>query len=179
MTLDSKILARKFAMSISHKISESRELKNALKKSPFDEHKLSVAFIMQHLEQFLEKEFGANNRQEILFDFEGDKHRRKKQERSYAVLGTSAFPDSALLKPFRCAFEFDRETFSGSSRFKSPLMKAAVHVLSGAYDACVLVFVMKSNVTPFNYLGDNSSYTNQLVEVLQEYGLFITFVTEG
>jgi hypothetical protein len=177
MQSNSQTQARKFAEHISEAILGSEELRQGFRQSPNDEHKLSAPFVSERIKQFLQKELSEHNLPEILFDFEGNPHRTRKQERThYTILGTSTFPDSAIIKPFRCAFEFDRELNSGTSEFKNVLMKASVHVLSGAYDACVLFFVLKSGNPPFDYLGDKSPHTRQLIATLKSFGLYVCFV---
>lgn len=64
--------------------------------------------------------------------------------RNYELLGTGAFPDAAVVWPFRCAVEYDRQPNpTNSSHLKTTLLKTAAHVLSGAYDAAVHVFLFQ------------------------------------
>jgi hypothetical protein len=84
---------------------------------------------------------------------------------SYHVLGTNAFPDAAVLSPFTCAFEFDREPEKEVSHLKRALMKASVHVLSGAYDAGVLVYVRHRERAKTDYLGDGLNTDRLLMRV--------------
>jgi hypothetical protein len=82
-----------------------------------------------------------------------------------------------VLRPFRCAFEFDREKKQGAVDFKDALMKAAVHVLSGAYEACVLVFILLPGLNPYEYLDDKNKHTRQLRKTLQANGLYVSFTS--
>ena len=97
MTLNNQILARKFAEDISHQISDSNEFRTTFPNSPQKEHTLSAQFIREQATHFLEREYKDVAVPELVFDFEGDRHRKKKQiKRYYDLLGTSAFPDSAV-----------------------------------------------------------------------------------
>jgi|GEM_PF-1095136 hypothetical protein len=165
-------LARKFAHDISQAF-KSRPFRKKLR--PFEEHKATAPLIRRHLKRFLETESRDEAPQDILFDWEGRDRRGRKQERSYPILGTSTWPDAAVLRPFKCAFEFDREKKQGTSGFKDALMKASVHVLSGAYEACVLVFILLPGLNPYEYLNEKSPYTRKLVKTLEANGLYVSF----
>lgn len=83
-----------------------------------------------------------------LFSTEG--RGRGASQRNYELLGTGAFPDAAVVWPFRCAVEYDRQPNpTNSSHLKTTLLKTAAHVLSGAYDAAIHVFVFH-DACPWN-----------------------------
>jgi hypothetical protein len=133
--------------------------------------------VRQHLERFLKTESRDEALRDILFDWEGNDRRGRKQENSYPILGTWTHPDAAVLRPFKCAFEFDRETKRGTCGFKNALMKASVHVLSGAYEACVLVFILLPGLNPYEYLDDKSKHTRKLVKTLRANGLYVSLTS--
>ena len=165
-------LARKFAHDISQAFTSTQFRK---KLRPFEEHKATAPLIRQYLKRFLKTESRDEAPQDIIFDWEGKDRQGRKQDRSYPILGTSAYPDAAVLRPFKCAFEFDREKKQGTSGFKDALMKASVHVLSGAYEACVLVFILLPGLNPYEYLHDERKYTGKLLNTLQASGLYVSF----
>jgi hypothetical protein len=165
-------LARKFAHDISQAFTSTQFRK---KLRPFEEQKATAPLIRQHLEWFLQTESRDEALRDILFDWEGNDRREGKQKYSYPILGTSTWPDAAVLSPFKCAFEFDREKKQGTSGFKDALMKASVHVLSGAYEACVLVFILLPGLNPYEYLDDKSKQTRKLVKTLEANGLYVSF----
>lgn len=118
--------------------------------------------------------------EEFVFDWEGNGERaRGTQQHSYPLLGTWAHPDAAVLRPFTCAIEFDREP-AGSmdwSHFKSCLMKSACHVLCRAYDATLFVFTLRRpQSTPAIYLDDESHHTAELLGGLRSRGLVVAIV---
>ena len=115
--------------------------------------------------------------QQRLVDWEGKRRRRQEQERYYPVLGITSFPDAAVLAPFKCAFEFDREPAKGGSHFKTALMKASVHVLSGAYDSCVFVYILRPGSSRRAYLPGKCKYTQRLIATLQAAGLYVAFIS--
>jgi len=165
-------LARKFAHDISQAFTSTQFRK---KLRPLEEQKATAPLIRRHLERFLQTESRDEALRDILLDWEGNDRREGKQEYSYRILGTLTWPDAAVLHPFKCAFEFDRETKQGTSRFKDALMKASVHVFSGAYEACVLVFILLPGLNPYEYLRDKSKYTRKLVKTLEANGLYVSF----
>lgn len=116
---------------------------------------------------------------QVRFDFEGNsKRKRGSQQHSYPLLGTWTHPDAAVLEPFRCAIEFDRER-SGNDRshFKTCLLKAACHVLSGAYEASLLVFTLRRPDTAPSYLsGEDPWFTSELLSQLTPRGLVVAIV---
>jgi hypothetical protein len=133
--------------------------------------------IRRRLEQFLKTESRDEALQDILFDWEGNDRRGREQKLKYPILGTLAYPDAAVLRPLRCAFEFDREKKQGTSGFKNALMKASVHVLSGAYEACVLVFILLPGLSPHEYLDEKSKNTRRLVKTLGAKGLYVSLTS--
>ena len=166
-------LARKFAHDISQAFTSTQFRKKL--RPPFEEHKATAPLVRQHLERFLKTESRDEALRDILFDWEGNDRRGRKQENSYPILGTWTHPDAAVLRPFKCAFEFDREKKQGTSGFKDALMKASVHVLSGAYEACVLVFILLPGLNPYEYLYEKSKYTRKLIKTLEANGLYVSF----
>lgn len=118
--------------------------------------------------------------EEVLIDWEGNSQRKPPQAHSYKLLGTETHPDAAVLRPFRCAVEFDREGTDGRSRFKDCLLKAACHVLSGAYDGVLFVYTLtRSDSTAETYLTDyeeGQGHTAQLLKLLDEKGVTIAIV---
>lgn len=106
---------------------------------------------------------------------------------AYQLLGTEAHPDAAVLSPFRCAIEFDRQGASGWSDFKTALLKAAVHSISGAYDATLFVYTLRRTEASLqNYLEDYEppwlpsdvavAPTQTLLSRLTELGVVWAFV---
>ncbi|MCB9589640.1 MAG: hypothetical protein H6718_29770 [Polyangiaceae bacterium] len=106
---------------------------------------------------------------------------------SYQLLGTDGFPDAAVLSPFRCAIEFDRQSTKGWSQFKDALLKAAAHSMSGAYDATLFVYTLKrKEAWSGNYLEDYGegrpppdvavAPTQTLLSRLTELGVVWAFV---
>src|SRR5690606_10931054 len=108
---------------------------------------------------------------------------------SYALLGTWTHPDLAVVAPFTVAVEFDREN-DGWVGYKTSLMKAACHAMSGAYDAVVHVFILKyANVSansliqhegPTSFKGEKANaFTRQLMASLGAHGVVAAFVPAG
>ena len=131
---------------------------------------------LKFLEQFLNRPDIDSGELGLHYDWEGNRKRKGKQGHSYPLLGTYAHPDSAVLRPFRCAFEFDREHHPQGVFFKQALLKTAVHVLSGAYDAAILVFLLKDGSSPETYHNDGSQYTQQLRRRFEEQGIYACMV---
>ena len=167
-------LARKFARDIRQAFMSTQFRK---KWRPFEEHKATAPLIRRHLKRFLRTESTGETAQEVLLDWEGEDRRGRRQDRSYPILGTSTWPDAAVLRPFTCACEFDGEKKQGTVDFKDALMKASVHVLSGRYQACLLVFILLPGLDPYEYLHDESKYTQKLVKMLEANGLYVSFPT--
>ena len=150
--------AREFAQGIVETFSTPR-LRKVLHGSVYAEHKAAAKPIREYLRKFVNAKWTGPAPAVEMFDSEGDRRRRGKQERSYPILGTSSWPDAAVIHPFKCAFEFDREAHPGSSHFKNALMKASVHVLSGAYEACVFVYILGPKGTRQSYLDPRTART--------------------
>jgi hypothetical protein len=169
-------LARKFAQRIRKAFSSQQFRKMLLKATPGFEHKAVAKEIEGYLNGFMRAEEAHSALPQPLFDWEGKFQRGQEQERYYPILGIWSFPDAAVLAPFKCAFEFDREPSRPGSHFKAALMKASVHVLSGAYEACVLVYILQPGPSRRSYLDDKSAYTKKLIETLQTTGLYVTLI---
>jgi len=108
---------------------------------------------------------------EAVIDFEGNADRTRKQSHSYALLGTWAHPDAAALFPFRCAIEYDLHVSDRNvSHLKTSIGKTLAHVLSGAYDAALQVYIVRPNARhgAKQYLEDESPFTRQYLERLHE-----------
>lgn len=177
MPISRNRLAQEFAQRIS-KAFKSPKFRKLLESSPGHEQKAVGEETKSYLNGFMKAEAGDAPCPKPQFGWEGDGQRRLKEKRYYPVLGVPSFPDAAVLAPFKCAFEFDRELDEPSehrSRFKAAMMKAAVHVLSGAYEACVFVYVLQPGSSPRSYF-DNNRSTKRLVETLQDAGLYVTFI---
>lgn len=141
-----------------------------------EEHKVLAPAMRAYLDTFLhDNHAGHAGGGNVLFDWEGNSTRTWAQSHSYDLLGTSTHPDAAILQPFTCAFEFDRESSGGVSQFKAKVLKAAAHVLSKAYDASVLVYVLRRS-TKDAHIEDKSPYTAELLRTLRGHGLFVAFV---
>lgn len=113
----------------------------------------------------------------LLFDVEGS----KKAEREYEVLGTTAWPDAVVLKPFRCAIEFDTQPVPkgsvNSSRFRERLIKPLMHLLSDRYEACLFVYVLRHpEHSRLNYTDDDSPETARVMRFIHERGISLAFV---
>jgi len=100
----------------------------------------------------------------------------------YPLLTTYAWPDAAVLDPFMCAIEIDRQPPQDSqqrlSHFKTCLMKAAVHTLSGRYDAVLFLYRLRRDAKGrgSEYLHDGSEYTRTLLELLRLARVVVEFV---
>lgn len=108
-------------------------------------------------------------------DFEGNT-RKGKQMHSYPLLGTWCHPDAAVLAPFRCAVEYDRQPAgSKTSHLKERLGKTAAHVLSGAYDAAIQVYLphADSGHNAETYMADGVGTTTRFLQKLNELGVFL------
>ncbi len=142
-----------------------------------DEHK----HLCEHIRALLRGHVQGG--EEFVFDWEGNAERvRGTQQHSYPLLGTWAHPDAAVLRPFTCALEFDREP-GGSmdwSHFKACLMKAACHVLSRAYDAALFIYTLRRpGSTAAIYTEDDSEHTVELLASLRSRGLVVAIVPPG
>ena len=166
--------ARDFAQTLGTEMT-NQPLLGALRDAQSQgEHKALVPYITESLNAFLEKKGVIHSPEDILLDWEGNVERPLgTQAYGYPLLGARTYPDAAVLRPFTCAFEFDRE--GGPAKFKERFMKAAVHVLSGAYDACLLVYMLKSGSTA-QYTEDGETHSSRLLANLEAHGLFVTFI---
>jgi hypothetical protein len=168
-------LARKFAQRIGKQFPSGRFHRVLQKASPQSEQKDLAEPIAEFLRVFRKVEH-AESLPKSRYDWEGNYERKSEQELSYKIHGTWAYPDAAVLGPFTCAFEFDREPEGGGVHFKEQLMKAAVHVLSGAYDACVFVYLLRAGSRASTYLADRSVYSRTLLKKLRDVGLYLSIV---
>ncbi|MEM2144850.1 MAG: hypothetical protein QW279_05785 [Candidatus Jordarchaeaceae archaeon] len=62
------------------------------------------------------------------------------------------FPDIRIEKPWKLAIELDHAAKNAGSRYKMALVKAALNVLSGDWDYCVVLFHNHSNKKLGSYL---------------------------
>jgi hypothetical protein len=177
MAFKSSNPARKFAQGISEAFSAQRFRKGLRKAVRQSEQKAAAKPIREYLHEFLKAEWAGSALPAASFDWEGKYRRQLKQSRSYPILGTWTWPDAAVLRPFRCAFEFDREPRLGVSHFKTALMKASVHVLSGNYKACVFVYFLHPGRTQHGYLDPSCQYTQRLMKTLRAKGLYVAMVS--
>jgi hypothetical protein len=168
-------VARRFAKRISEEFSSGRFREVLQKAAPQNEQKDLAKPIGAYLEGFRNPEH-AESLPKPWYAWEGDNRRRSAQERRYDIFGARAFPDAAILGPFRCALEFDREPVRGGAHFKRELMKAAVHVLSGAYDACVFVYILRPASDHTVYLDDRNANSTGLFKKLRDAGLHVSLV---
>jgi len=172
-------LARVFAYRV-RKVLSSRQCKRLLRKVPPGfEHKAVAPEIERYLNAFIKGGTTEKVHQPALFDWEGRDRGKEPCDRYYEVLGSRSYPDAAVLSPFRCAFEFDREPKKSGSSFKDALMKAAVHVLSGAYEACVLAYILPARSKRPRYLARQSEFTRRLIKRFQAVGLYVTFIRKA
>jgi hypothetical protein len=173
--LTRRIRALEFADALARQINATpwRQVLRAADESA--EHKALASYIDEYLVQFLQQH--DSNPQERLFDWEGNSARTWAQSHSYELLGTWAHPDAAVLRPFSCALEFDRQPpTKGASYLKERLMKAACHVLSGAYDASLFVYILnRTGETGKAYL-ESHPFTKQLLDSLRAHGLVVALV---
>lgn len=179
-------LAREFGCRLASAVA-SDPWATRIRECAQDEHKAAGQDVETLLTRFL-LEHGIAD--EGVVDWEGKKRSRGVlQQQSYALLGTWTHPDLAVVAPFTCAVEFDREddTWAG---YKQSLMKAACHVLSGAYDAVVHVFTLTyadssasiylQDAGPTTFTGNQpNASTRQLLATLQAYGVVTAFVPAG
>jgi hypothetical protein len=171
--INRSFLAREFASMLAEALSSGSLARVLRGAPPQEEHKDVTPYVPRYVEQLLRKRGLHDLTNDILVDYEGQLKRKSPQERSYPVLGTWTHPDAAVLRPFTCAIEIDR---SGSlSHFKAALMKAAVHVLSGAYDASLLVYILEAGHSKRDYISDGEPQTVQLLEHLSASGLRLAF----
>ena len=168
-------LARKFAQRVSKRFSSGRFHRVLQNASPQSEQEDLAEPIAEFLREFRKAE-RAESLPKSRYDWEGNYERKSEQELSYKIHGTWAYPDAAVLGPFTCAFEFDHEPEGGGVHFKEQLMKAAAHVLSGAYDACVFVYLLRPGSRAGTYLEDRSVYSRTLLKKLRDAGLHLSIV---
>jgi len=179
-----QLQASRFAVELSEALGAPKMAK-ALHQNPEAEHKQ----IGDVLKELLDAKVAALTEAGALppgtegrVDWEGRKRATtERQAQSYPILGTWTHPDAAVVAPFTLAIEFDREPTSADySHFKECLLKAAVHVLSGAYDASLLVFALKREESSpeiyLNYEEDTLGYTARLLEILKSHGLHVLFL---
>jgi hypothetical protein len=171
-------LARRFAQRISEELRSGRFRKALQNASPQSEQKNLAKPISEYLDQFRKAEHAESLRRSR-YDWEGNYERKSEQELTYKILGAWAYPDAAVLGPFTCAFEFDREPDRDRAHFKEQLMKAAVHVLSGAYDACVFVYLLRPGSRTSTYLRDRRVYSKRLLNKLGDAGLYLSIVPKS
>lgn len=173
MTKDQK---RKRAVAFARALGECMSRKawaEALRENPQEEHKALANKIQAELQRVVRANEG-----QVLFDWEGNSARKHAQQHSYDLLGTGAHPDAAVLRPFRCALEFDRQGGTNRrSHFKECLMKAACHVLSGAYDAALIVYLLLPEERAANIFDKKSSCDRRLMTELERAGLMCKFVS--
>jgi len=169
-------LVRKFAQHIAKKLSQPPLREKLLDADLGFEHRAVGEDLRKYLSEFLKAQAAESVLPSSEVDWEGDQRNASELKRNYQIVGIWTFPDAAVLAPFTCAFEFDREPKGGGSGFKDALMKAAVHVLSGAYDACVLVYLLSAGHATHKYLNDGSDHTEQLILALQTAGLYVTLI---
>jgi len=150
------ILARHFAKDTAERIRKNWKdgaqswLKNAPNQSPQSFFRSRLEGLCRQFEKDWSQELAS-----IKLDCEGDSDRHGCQPRSYWLFGTMAHPDAAVSSPFRCAIEFDRQPSGDGtnwSGFKQRLGKTLFHVLSGAYDAAIQVYVLTDEKqSPYDY----------------------------
>jgi hypothetical protein len=168
-------LARRFAHRISKRLLSGRFREALQKARPQEEQKALARPIEVCLQEFRKTEH-AESLRNSRYDWEGNYERKSEQGMSYKIYGAWAYPDAAVLGPFTCAFEFDREPEGGGAHFKEQLMRAATHVLSGAYDACVFVYLLRPGSRASTYLADRSAYSRTLLKKLRDAGLYLGIV---
>ncbi len=172
--LSRRVHAIEFAESLATELRASKWVR-LMRDNPEAEHKVLSPHISDHLQKFVASRAGRGETPSPLFDWEGNATREWAQAHSYELLGTGAHPDAAVLQPFTCALEFDRQAATrGASYLKERLMKSACHVLSGAYDAALFVYLLgRQGDTKENYLGDENPFTRQLLASLRLHGLVV------
>ena len=108
---------------------------------------------------------------------------RGRDGKTYGVLGTTAWPDSAVLSPFRCAIEYDHQgRTTSASELKTSIGKTAAHVLSGAYPVAVHVFFLRRDseltverLTQGDSIEDRVR-TDTFLQQLEQLGLYVAIV---
>lgn len=180
-----KAEAIRFAEDLAGKLAEGGAAKAIWEGvSDCSEHKRISGYVIEVLDPLvhdLVKDGWLPKDAKGRFDWEGrNRPRGELQEHSYFLLGTGAHPDAAVLEPFTVAFEFDREPAKpDTAHFKACLMKAAVHVLCGAYDATVFIYTLtRKGSTANTYIDDpdDPACTHQLLRTLRGHGLVVQFV---
>jgi hypothetical protein len=177
MPVSNSKLAQMFAQRIS-KAFKSPRFHEGIRKEVLQNHETIAHEIERELKKFL-KSKAPKSVAAAQVDWEGNDRTRADQLRACEVFGTRTHPDAAVLAPFKCAFEFDNELKRNSSGFKGRLMKASVHVLSGYYQACVLLYILPPGGNPPAYLDDGSPYTQKLRRRLEKAGLYVSQVSKG
>lgn len=180
-----KALAVEFAEEVAKELKKRATAELLQKaKATQGEAKATAEVVQQYLAKFVKKhaeDLPDGAEPEYIWEGRGE---GGESDRGYWLLGTMTHPDSAVVEPFTVAFEFDRERPSGKSsesysHFKDCLMKAAVHVLSGAYDATVLVYSLeRSDSTEATYLNDRDEFihTGHLMATLAGFGMVVAIV---
>lgn len=176
--LNRSMAARGFAELLATRFQSDLARKVRAASLEGEEHK-QLAGDVEALLRVHSKQWGYTD--SCLFDWEGNKNREPgTQQHSYPLLGTYAHPDAAVLKPFTCALEFDREPGERQdwSHFKASMMKAACHVLSRAYDATLFVYTLRrADSSATAYLeGEESQHTKELLSSLRASGLVVAVV---
>lgn len=186
----SRALARDFGNTLARKVACDPLARNIRgTTSNQREHQEIGDEVEQMLRTFLEaRSLGTEAK---IVDWEGKTRQRGvRQQQSYSLLGTWTHPDLAVVAPFTVAVEFDREGDSWAG-YKLSLMKAACHVLSGAYDAVVHVFILKyrdseratyllDEAAPMTSSGEKPNvFTRQLMANLGAHGVVPAFVPAG
>ncbi len=166
--------ARKCAERVSRYLSSEQLRVKFRSAARQEEQKVMAEPIGKYLEGFLKDQHLAPG--SAWYDFEGNDHREPGHKLSYEIFGTNAWPDAAVLGSFKCAFEFDREPDQGRAHFKEQLMKASVHVLSSAYEACLFAYVLRPGSTRSDYLSPRCVYSTRLDEKLRDAGLYVCLI---
>jgi hypothetical protein len=122
---------------------------------------------------------------QVELDYEGAE-RVGPEQRNYWLFGAMAQPDAAVLRPFRCAIEYDLQPPRAPhwSAFRRCLGKTVLHVLSGAYDAALQVYVLTNpSQKPEHYWttveGDDDPhhlYTRATLSRLHALGVYVAVI---
>ncbi len=180
MILKRSHLAREFAQSLASAVSSAgfraafAELRGGTTR--YNSYAPVGGLMREHLSAFLEKKQLDVPSEDVRFDWEGAQRKSGTQVHSYPLLGTWAHPDAAVLRPFTCAIEWDTEAKPLESRFKQRLMKAAVHSLSGAYDATLFIYLLTPGSKGRGYVEDGEPTSSRLLAHLAVHGVITAFV---
>lgn len=176
--LTRRVQAAAFATSLGEKVADEAWVRD-MRANSGNEHKVLSGRIQAHLAEFLAPPPTSKAAPPTsFFDWEGNSARTWPQAHSYTLLGTGAHPDAAVLQPFTCALEFDRQPpTKGTSYLKDRVMKAACHVLSGAYDAVLVVYILDPvGAGRDAYLDKGNPFTDHLLATLKLQGLELVTV---